>query len=65
MINTTKLTQAFKALRSAGFIARQNFTCCGSCAGAQLSKDFAAMPPAKAVRVMGAVFFHQIGRAHV
>ena len=59
MINTTKLTQAFKALRSAGFIARQNFTCCSSCAGAQLSKDFGAMPTHKQARVKGAVFFHR------
>ena len=59
MINTDKLTQAFKALRSEGYIARQNFTCCGSCAGAQLSDDFDKMPPAKQARVKGAVFFHR------
>lgn len=33
-----KVTAAFKALRRRGFIARQNYKCCGSCAGYALAE---------------------------
>lgn len=33
-----KLNELFKALRKAGYIARQNFSCCGSCASYELGE---------------------------
>jgi hypothetical protein len=55
--NSSKLTNAFKSLRKAGFIARQNFTCCGNCAGHALAGDVKGMTPSKRERVKGAVFY--------
>ena len=43
-----KITGAFKALRKAGYFARQNFWCCQSC-------GWAAIPEEKSKKV---VFFH-------
>lgn len=48
------LTQAFKALRKAGYFARQNFWCCQSCA-------WAAVPEDKSEKV---VFFHNQDNAN-
>lgn len=53
---------AFKALRALGFIARQNFLCCGGCASSQIASDFGAMPKSKQNKVRGAVFFHRQDR---
>lgn len=35
-----QLTVAFKAMRKAGFVARQNFWCCQSCAWADLGDKY-------------------------
>ena len=56
-INSSKLTNAFKSLRKAGFIARQNFSCCGNCAGYALGDHIKGMTPSKRERVKGAVFY--------
>jgi hypothetical protein len=34
-----RISAAFKALRKLGYVARQNFMCCGSCAGAAIAED--------------------------
>jgi hypothetical protein len=57
MDSQDKVTQAFKNLRKQGFIARQQFSCCGSCAGYAIATDVAAMTEAKRSKVKGAVFF--------
>jgi len=48
----SKLTIAFRALRKAGYFAKQNFWCCQSCA-------WYAVPEERADRV---VFYHQQDR---
>jgi len=45
----SRLREAFKDLRKAGYFARQNFTCCQSCAWAEIPKE-------KSDKV---VFYHQ------
>ncbi len=37
MIDRSQLSSAFVALRKAGFVARQNFSCCQGCATAALT----------------------------
>lgn len=37
-----RLTVAFKSLRAAGFVARQNFECCSGCAGCAIADDVGA-----------------------
>lgn len=54
-----KVTAAFKAVRKEGLIARQNFKCCGSCAGYDLATQVEKMPEAKRQKVKGAVFYHR------
>ena len=49
------LTNAFKALRKAGYFARQNFMCCQSC-------GWAAVPEHKAEKV---VFYHNQDAAYM
>lgn len=36
MVKESKLTRAFKALRKAGYFARQNFWCCSTCGWADV-----------------------------
>jgi hypothetical protein len=47
-MNKSNLTEAFKELRKIGYFARQNFTCCQTCAWAEV-------PDEKGER---AVFYH-------
>ena len=56
-ISKNKLNAAFKSLRKEGFIARQSFSCCGSCAGYELATAVSEMPEAKRARVKGVVFY--------
>ena len=53
-----KLTEAFKILRKEGFIARQNFMCCGNCAGYDIATIVSKMPEKKRAKVKGCVFYH-------
>jgi len=46
-------------MRKAGLVARQNFSCCGSCAGYELTTDVAAMPSKKRAKVKGVCFYHR------
>lgn len=57
-----ELTPLFKAMRKAGFDARQRFTCCSSCAGAQIATEyrerFKKNPEDKKLKSLGFVFNH-------
>jgi hypothetical protein len=53
-----KLDAAFEALTQAGFLARQNFMCCGNCAGTALANEAEELVDA-GMTPKGAVFFHQ------
>lgn len=57
----TKLNQVFRALRKQGFIARQNFMCCGNCAGSQIASDITEMLDKGKDRgkILGCVFYHR------
>ena len=57
MIDTDKLNAAFKNLRKQGFIARQSFSCCSSCAGYKIATDVKEMKEAKRAKVKGWVFY--------
>lgn len=55
-----RLTKAFRELRREGFIARQNFACCGSCASYEIAKSVsdkidAGLPEEQ--HPMGCVFY--------
>lgn len=58
-IDRAKLDAAFKALRRAGYIARQSYKCCSNCAGAQIATDVAAMSEAKRSAVRGVVTYNR------
>lgn len=53
------LTKAFQNLRKSGYLARQSFGCCASCAGAELAGKVREMAPSKRANVRGAVFYHR------
>jgi len=53
----TRLCLAFKAMRKAGLVARQNFSCCGSCAGYEIATDIKAMPAERRAKVRGCAFY--------
>ena len=52
------LTAAFKELRKKGFIARQNYLCCQSCAGCQIAMDIGKMKT-EGKEVKGCVYYHR------
>ena len=52
-----KITLAFRSLRKEGFIARQRFLCCGSCAGSAVATQVGEMPKARRDKVRGLVFY--------
>jgi hypothetical protein len=54
-----RLTAAFRALRRQGFIARQNYACCSSCAAHRLAKDVLGFTPTKLMKLQGAVYYHR------
>jgi hypothetical protein len=58
MVNKTRLNEAFKALRKHGLIARQNYLCCGTCAGYKIACDAENLVD-KGKAVAGAVFYHK------
>lgn len=57
-----RLNDAFRAMRRAGLIARQNYLCCSSCAGAQIAVDIENKidkdPKAKD-KIAGTCFYHR------
>ena len=57
-----RLSAAFKAIRKRGFIAKQNFLCCGGCASGQIYSDFCKLHNSnnkKAEATIGFVFYHR------
>lgn len=58
MIDKDKLNHAFRLMRSAGLIARQNFKCCCTCAGYKLVIDIEAMSPENRAKIKGVCFYH-------
>lgn len=59
---TTRLTDAFRIMRSAGLIARQNYLCCSSCAGAQIATDVEDRinkNPDVETQIRGTCFYHR------
>lgn len=54
MTNRDKLTAAFRHMRKAGYVARQNFSCCGGCASSELG-DVLDTKPEK----LGAAYYHR------
>ncbi len=59
MIDKDKLNHAFRQMRHAGLVARQNFSCCGSCGGYELTEAIVAMPVKKRAKVKGVCFYHR------
>lgn len=59
MIDKAKLNVAFSLMRKAGLVARQNFSCCGNCAGYELTTDIVALPSKKRAKVKGVCFYHR------
>jgi hypothetical protein len=53
-----KLDKAFEMMSAAGLLAEQNFMCCGSCAGYELSTQAATILKEEDRRVAGCVFYH-------
>lgn len=56
--NRAKLLKVFADLRKEGFIARANHLCCQNCAGYDLAERVSKMPPEKAKKIKGVVFWH-------
>jgi hypothetical protein len=52
-----RLDDAFAALERGGVVARQNFTCCGTCGSAEIGDEMEVVSAA-GVTVRGYVFFH-------
>lgn len=52
-----RLNTAFSSMRRQGLIARQNFSCCGSCAGYELATKVTEMPAARRAKVAGCAFY--------
>lgn len=65
----SRLGAAFALLRREGYVARQNFLCCRSCAGTRIAYDLRAYSPEKRAACKGAVFYtrqdaEQLAPAH-
>lgn len=55
-----KLNELFKRLRSEHLIAKQNFSCCGSCAGYELATIYGDKRKAgEWAHIQGVVFYHR------
>ena len=58
-----RLTEAFKALRKLGYVTRQSYLCCGSCAAAAIGSKFEEQGVPEANRK--AVYFSRQGGEHL
>ena len=57
-----RLTKAFRYLRTQnGILAKQNFMCCGGCAGSALADRLTKENAAKPGRWNGSVYYHRQG----
>lgn len=61
--NMRKVTAAFAAIRKHKIFARQNFLCCGSCAGYALGTQLTTAR-AKGKAAKGAVYYHRQDADH-
>ncbi len=59
------LNLAFKLMRQHGLIARQNFSCCGGCAGYEIATQVAEMSIEERAKVKGTVFYHRQDAANL
>jgi hypothetical protein len=57
MTPKSNLDKAFSELRKLGFIAKQNFMCCGGCAGDSLANRLKDMSKDARERVQGVLFY--------
>jgi hypothetical protein len=57
MIDKKKLNKLFRLFRKQGFVAKQNYMCCGSCASAQIAADLKDWDQAKKDACLGAIFY--------
>jgi len=53
-----RLDTAFEALQARGILARQNYSCCGSCGVAEIHAEIAAAEQEPARAIAGYVFYH-------
>ena len=61
-----RLNKVFKELRKRGLIARQNFSCCGGCAGSELATWYGELRKAgKGEKYKGLVFYHRQNTEHL
>lgn len=52
-----RVNVAFKAMRRAGVMGLQNFSCCGACAVSPIVARVGAMSPAKLAKFLGAAYY--------
>ena len=55
----SKLTKAFSLLRKEGLLARQNFSCCGTCGGYEISEMGESKGKKTGKYPAGYVFYHR------
>lgn len=60
---TTRLGSAFRAMRKAGLLARQNFSCCGNCGGYEMANKAAELKKV-GKEVKGCAFYHSQANAN-
>lgn len=60
-----RLNLAFKAMRKAGLIARQNFSCCCGCAGYELATAVTDMSADRRAKVKGCAFYTKQAAARI
>ena len=60
-----RLNLAFRAMRKAGLVARQNFSCCGTCASYEIRCGIDDMPLSRQSKVLGIAFYHRQDAAHM
>lgn len=61
-LQNAKINQLFATLRSQGFIARQNFLCCGNCASSAIADHLEVLYNKNLKKfnsLRGVVFFHR------
>jgi hypothetical protein len=63
--NMNALRDAFKALRKAGYNARMNFSCCGSCGWYELGQSKKGADKVVFYHRQGAERLEQTGRTHL
>jgi hypothetical protein len=58
MVNKTKINKAFRLMRKAGLIAKQNYWCCQGCAGCAITNEAVQLLTAGKT-VKGCCFYHK------